>query len=158
MNPIRRWRGPFKEMPLWHRMRSLASAFLLVALFSSLVPSLNAREKGTVAVLYYWKSKPGKLEEYNWYIREVAERIDQEARHKGAFISVTTFLSQTKDSPWTHLRVFVLKDSKQLEALSSALDAAGARLEPDERKRKARSEYAATLRDSVGREVVTILK
>ena len=120
--------------------------------------SLLAQEKGTVAVIYYWKAKPGKLQEYNRYIRDVAEPIDAEAQRKGAFVSVTTFVTQKDDGAWTHMRIFVLKDRAQLDGLAQALDAAGARLEPDEAKRKARSEYAATLRDRVSQEIVDIMK
>ncbi len=119
---------------------------------------VRAEEGGSVAAIYYWKAKPGKLEEYNRYIREVAEPIDAEARRQGAFLSVTTYVSQKSDSSWTHMRIFVLKDRAQLENLAQALDAAGARLEPDEAKRKARSEYCATLRDAAGQEVVDILR
>jgi hypothetical protein len=56
------------------------------------------------------------------------------------------------------MRIFVIKDRAQLDKLSQALEAAGARLEPDEAKRKARAEYAATLRDRVSQEVVEILR
>jgi len=56
------------------------------------------------------------------------------------------------------MRIFILKDRAQLENLSKVLDAAGARLQPDEAKRKARAEYAATLRDAAGQEVMDILK
>ena len=119
--------------------------------------SLQAQQKGTVAVIYYWKAKPDKLPEYNRYIREVAAPIDAEAQRKGAFISVTTFVSQKEDGTWTHMRVFVCKDRAQLDQLAQALDAAGARLEPDEAKRKARAEFAATLRDRVSQEVLEIL-
>ncbi len=111
-----------------------------------------------LAVIYYWKAKPGKLAEYNRYIKEVAEPIDEEARRQGAFISITTFVSQKQDSSWTHMRIFVLRDSMQLKSLAQALNDAAARLEPDETKRKARAEYAATLRDFVSSEVVKALK
>jgi hypothetical protein len=114
--------------------------------------------QGAVAVVYYWKAKEGKVEEYNRYIREVAEPIDAEGQRQGAFLSVTTFVSQKQEGPWTHMRVFILKDRSQLEGLSAVLDAAGVRLEPDETKRKARSEYAATLRDFVGQETLDILR
>lgn len=120
--------------------------------------SAAAQEGGTLAVIYYWKAKPSKLAEYSRYIREAAEPIDAEAKRQGAFLSVTTFVSRKPDGPWTHMRVFLLKDQAQLERLAAALDAAGAALEPDEAKRKARSEYAATLRDPVSREVVDLLK
>ena len=112
---------------------------------------------GTLAQIYFWRARPGKLEEYNRYIREVAEPIDAEARRNGAFVSVTTYLSRDTASAWTHLRVFVLRDSVQLSGLGAALDRAGARLEPDSAKRRARSDYAATLRDRVGSATVELL-
>jgi hypothetical protein len=56
------------------------------------------------------------------------------------------------------MRVFLLKDSSQLINLVPALNAAGERLTPDESKRKARAEYAATLRNLVGQQVVNILR
>jgi len=40
---------------------------------------------------------------------------------------------------------------------ASSVNAAGARLEPDSAKRRARSEYAATLRDAAGSAVLTII-
>jgi len=139
-------------------MKTFAICTLIVASIWINPPSLQAQEKGTVAVIYYWKARQGKLADYNRYIREIAEPIDAEAQRHGAFISVTTFLSQKEDGTWTHMRVFILKDRAQLDKLPEALDAAGARLEPDETKRKARAEYAATLRDRVSQEVVEILR
>ena len=68
---------------------------------------------GTLAQVYYWRAKPGKLEEYSRYIRDVAEPIDHEAQRRGAFLSVTTFLAHDTASAWTHMRVFVLRDSAQ---------------------------------------------
>jgi hypothetical protein len=110
------------------------------------------------AHIYYWKAKPGKLDEYNRYIRELAEPIDREAQRMGAFVSVTTYVSADTLAPWTHMRVFILKDSAQLAGLGDALTAAGARLEPDSVKRRIRGEYSATLRDRVGDAVVTLLR
>jgi hypothetical protein len=140
-------------------MKTLWMVSLMTVLVGVLLPAAQAQQPtGTIAVLYHWKAKPGKLEEYSRYIREVAEPIDAEAGKQGAFISVTTFVSSKPDGPWTHLRVFVLKDRAQLDNLSKALDAATVKLEPDEEKRKKRAEYAATLRDLVSREVVDVLK
>src|SRR5262249_32266690 len=139
-------------------MKTFAICTLIVASIWINPPSLQAQEKGTVAVIYYWKARQGKLADYNRYIREIAEPIDAEAQRHGAFISVTTFLSQKEDGTWTHMRVFILKDRAQLDKLPEALDAAGARLEPGENKREARAEYAATVRDRVSQEVVEILK
>jgi len=115
-------------------------------------------EAGTLARIYYWKAKPGKFEEYTRYVREHAEPIDAEAQSQGAFVSVTTFMTEDPESPWTHMRVFVLRDAAQLEGLSAALSAAGVRLEPDSVKRRQAGEYSATLRDAVGSATVDILR
>jgi hypothetical protein len=113
---------------------------------------------GTVAMVYYWKAKPGKLEEYNHYIKTVGEPVDLEARRTGAFVSITTYISHNPDSPWTHMRIFVLNDKDQAENLVKALDDAGVRVQPDESKRKANADLAATLRDPVGQCELEILK
>ena len=110
-----------------------------------------------LAQVYFWRARPGKLEEYNRYIRQVAEPIDQAARQRGAFLSVTTYVSRDSATGWTHLRVFLLRDSTQLAGLSRALDSAGIRLEPDSVKRRLRGEYAATLRDRVSSAVLEVL-
>jgi hypothetical protein len=111
----------------------------------------------SLAQIYFWRARPGKLEDYNRYIREVAEPIDQAAQRRGAFVSVTTYISRDSSTAWTHMRVFVLRDSTQLAALSRELESAGIRLEPDSTKRRVRGEYAATLRDRVGAVVVEVL-
>ena len=56
------------------------------------------------------------------------------------------------------MRMFVLRDSAQLAALSDALAAAGIRLEPDSVRRRVRGEYSATLRDRVGDATVELLR
>lgn len=112
----------------------------------------------TLAQIYFWRAKPGKLEEYTRYIRDRAEPIDAEARRAGAFISVTTYLASDTIVPWTHMRVFTLRDSTQLRALGEALTAAGVRLQPDSVKRREQNEYSATLRDRVGSAVVEIVR
>lgn len=120
--------------------------------------SAPAHESGSIAQVYYWKAKPGMLDAYNRYIVEVAEPIDAEAHRQGAFVSVTTYQTRDTLSPWTHMRVFVLRDSAQLTGLGAALDAAGRKLEPDSVKRRVRGEYAATLRDRVGGAILTIVR
>jgi len=112
----------------------------------------------TLAQIYFWRAKPGKLDEYSRYIRERAEPIDAEAQRGGAFISVTTFMASDTTVPWTHMRVFTLRDSTQLRALGDALTAAGTRLEPDSVKRRQQNEYSASLRDRVGSLVVAIVR
>ncbi len=113
---------------------------------------------GVLAQVYYWRAKPGKFDEYSRYIREFAEPIDHEAGRRGAFVSVTTYVAHDTASAWTHMRVFVLRDSAQLRALGGALDSAGLRLEPDSVKRRLRGEYSASLRDRVGAVTVEILR
>jgi hypothetical protein len=111
----------------------------------------------TLAQVYYWRAKPGMLDAYNAYIRDAALPIDEDARQHGAFIRVTTYQSHDTLSAWTHMRIFWLRDSAQLSSLGAALNAAGARVEPDSSKRRARSEYAATLRDAAGSAVLEII-
>ena len=118
----------------------------------------DAQSSATLAQIYFWRAKPGKLEEYTRYIREHAEPIDEEARRAGAFVSVTTYMASDTTVPWTHMRVFTLHDSVQLRALGGALGAAGARLQPDSVKRRQASEYSATLRDRVGAMVAEIVR
>ena len=141
---------------------SLACLVLLAACTSSTsrgagAPAPGVLTPGAVAQIYYWRAKPGKLEEYTRYIRDVAEPIDEEAQRHGAFLSVATYMTQDTLSTWTHMRVFILRDSTQLLALSAALDSAGRRLEPDSARRRERSEYAAGLRDRVGAVTARIL-
>jgi hypothetical protein len=140
------------------------AAVLLLALVSchrapaAREPSPAATSGASIARVYYWRAKPGKMTEYSRYIREVAEPIDAEAQRGDAFISVTTYVARDTLSPWTHMRVFLLRDSAQLAALSDALARAGERLEPDSVRRRVRGEYAATLRDRVGDTALDILR
>jgi hypothetical protein len=125
---------------------------------SSSLAVADTRSQGTLAQIYYWRAKPGKFDEYTRYVRDVAEPIDEEAHRRGAFVSVTTYMTQDTASAWTHMRVFILRDSAQLSRLSGALDSAGRRLEPDSVKRAQRGQYSATLRDRVGAATVAILR
>ncbi len=131
-----------------------------VARQSSAATSIDegAAASGTLARIYYWRARPGKFEEYSRYIRDAAEPIDHEAQRAGAFLSVTTFVSHDSASAWTHMRLFILRDSAQLAGLSPALDAAGMRVEPDSAKRRVRAQYSATLRDRVGDATVEVLR
>ena len=140
-------------------LKKVAGLFFAVAVSVSSGWILRGQESnGSIAEVYYWKAKPGKLEDYNHYIKTVGEPVDFEARRAGAFISITTYISRDPDSPWTHMRVFVLKDREQAANLKKALDEAGLRVQPDEAKRKANADLAATLRDTAGHEELEILK
>ena len=133
----------------------LAVAACAPATASSLVTPESA---ATLAKVYYWRARPAKLAEYNRYVREVAEPIDLVAQRQGAFLSVTTFVARDTLSPWTHMRMFLLRDSTQLAGLSAALARAGEQLEPDSAKRRVRGEYSATLRDRVGDATLEVLR
>ncbi|HEX8838598.1 MAG TPA: hypothetical protein VF748_16775 [Candidatus Acidoferrum sp.] len=140
-------------------LKKVAGLFLAVAVSVSSGWILRGQESNaSIAEVYYWKAKPGKLEDYNQYIKTVGEPVDFEARRVGAFVSITTYISRNPDSPWTHMRVFALKDREQAANLKRALDEAGLRVQPDEAKRKANADLAATLRDAAGHEELEILK
>ena len=96
--------------------------------------------------------------EYSRYIREVGEPIDREAQRADAFVEVTTYEASDTTLPWTHMRVFLLRDSSQLRGLGAALSAAGVRLEPDSIRRQRKGEYASTLRDRYGATVTQIVR
>ncbi len=113
---------------------------------------------GSIAQIYYWRAKTGKYDEYSKYIRDIAEPIDHEAQRRGAFVSVTTYAVRDSLNPWTHMRVFILRDSAQLRRLGMELDSAGIRLEPDSVKRRQRGEYSASLRDRVGSAVGDVMR
>jgi len=134
------------------------AAILAVAACHPSVGPDVAPSTATLAQVYYWRAKPGMVDAYTAYIRDVAQPIDEDARQHGAFIRVTTYQSRDTLSPWTHMRIFWLRDSAQLASLGAALNAAGARIEPDSAKRRARSEHAATLRDAAGSAVLEIIQ
>ena len=121
-------------------------------------PAQGHAADATLAQIYFWRARPGMAAEYGRYIREVAEPIDEEARRAGAFVAVTTHEASDTTLPWTHMRVFRLRDSVQLRGLGAALGAAGARLQPDSVRRQRAAEYAATLRDRVGATVTRIVR
>ncbi|HEX7680321.1 MAG TPA: hypothetical protein VF713_19475 [Thermoanaerobaculia bacterium] len=112
-----------------------------------------------VFVAYYWRAKPGKVDEYTDYIKHTAEAIDEDARRAGVFEEVRTVTPAPGTVvDWTHLRIFRLKNAAAEQALGAGLDAATLRVVPDEAMRKANSERSAGLRDLVRREVWTQLR
>lgn len=134
------------------------SLVLLLVACGAIVP---AAQEGPVYVAYYWRARPDKAAEYNAYIREYAEPIDEAARKAGAFEEVRTYLAPARTGgqapDWTHLRVFRVKDAAAADALSAALDAATKKLRTPEQQ-KAASERSAGLRDFVRQERWTELR
>ena len=58
---------------------TISALLVIMILVNTASPQVNmtsprVAERGAVAAIYYWKAKPGKLEEYNRYIREVGVR------------------------------------------------------------------------------------
>jgi proline iminopeptidase len=138
------------------RLAALSSTPLASTLLSTLACRTRAPARAappnepTLARIFFWRARPGMVDEYDRYIRDVAEPIDREGRRRGAFVSVTTTKAPDTTLSWTHMRVFTLRDSVQLAAFGPLLDSAAAALEPDSAKRRARGEHTATLRDRVG--------
>src|SRR4051812_2098616 len=135
-------------------------AFVMVV--SALVPvraQQPASKDGAVFVAYYWRARPGKVDEYNDYIRNTAEKIDESARQAGVFEEVRTVTPAPGTvTDWTHLRIFRLTNAAAEQALAAGLDAATLRIVPDEARRKANTDRSAGLRDLVRREVWTELR
>ncbi len=134
---------------------------VLTVVAAILAAAVVTAQDAPVYVAYYWRAKPDKLAEYNAYIRDYAEAIDEEARKAGAFEEVRTYLAPARTDgaapEWTHLRVFKLKNAAAADALSAALDAATKKLR-NEAERKAASEKSAALRDFVRQERWTELR
>jgi hypothetical protein len=141
-------------------IRALLASFVLLLL---LAPVAVLAQDRPVYVAYFWKAKPGQAAAYEDYIRTVAEKIDEDARKAGVFDEVVTVTPSQMGtsaviSEWTHLRIFTLKNREAAQGLSKGLDAATARVVPDEAQRKRNSERSATLRDFVRQEVWTALR
>jgi hypothetical protein len=144
-------------------MNVIRAALVALLLTLMCVPSTQAQQpalsRSAVFVAYYWRARPGMADAYNTYIQTVAEPIDEDARRAGVFEEVRTVTPAAgTTTDWTHLRIFRLKDAAAADALGAGLDAATARVVPDEAKRKANSERSAGLRDLVRREVWTELR
>jgi hypothetical protein len=133
---------------------------LLAILFAGEATAFQAEPAAFVT--YYWRARPGRVQEYNDYITKVAVPIDEDARRAGVFEEVRTVMPTPGPDgalpDWTHLRIFRLKTMAAVEKLSAGLDAATARIVPDEAQRKANSTRSAELRDLVRREVWTELR
>jgi hypothetical protein len=110
-------------------------------------------------VAFYWRAKPGRLDAYNEYIRSVAVPIDEDARLHRVFEELRTVMPAAgTTTDWTHLRIFRVKNLAAVDMFQAGMDAATARVVPDEAQRKANSERSAGLRDPVRREVWTELR
>jgi len=141
-------------------MTRVIAAAIVLAIWQAAPPAAGQEPTtGAVFVAYYWHAKSGQVDAYNEYIRTVAVPIDEDARRAGIFEEVRTVTPAPGTRvEWTHLRIFRVKSPDAARALGAGLDAATARIVPDEAARKANSERAATLRDFVRQEIWTELK
>jgi hypothetical protein len=143
-------------------MKLIAHLIILAALLMPVGAIAGQPPSSTdtaVFVAYYWRARPGKIDEYSAYIKDTAEAIDEDARRAGVFEEVRTVTPAPGTvADWTHLRIFRLKNAAAEAALAAGLDAATLRVVPDEAKRKANGERSAVLRDLVRREVWTSLR
>ena len=143
-------------------MKRIVLLILTAVLLSPLdaaAAQLPASGETAVFVAYYWRARPGKVDEYSDYIKHTAEAIDEDARRAGVFEEVRTVTPAAGTAvDWTHLRIFRMKNAAAEQALGAGLDAATLRVVPDEAQRKVNSERSAGLRDLVRREVWTQLR
>ena len=142
-------------------MKKIARVLVIAALLTPLAAFAQAPASpdAPVFVAYYWRARPGKVDEYSAYIKNTAEAIDESARKAGVFEEVRTVTPAAgTTTDWTHLRIFRLKNAAAEQALGAGLDAATLRVVPDEATRKANSDRSAGLRDLVRREVWTQLR
>lgn len=110
-----------------------------------------------VYLVYYWRARPGRLAEYNAYIRDVAEPIDEEARKAGVFEEVRTYtpaiVTGAPGADWTHMRVFKLRSLAAWDGFSAGLDAATRKLYPDDRTRPRSDDLRDLVRQELWREL-----
>src|SRR3954452_11827454 len=140
-------------------MKHILAFVMVVSALMPVAAQQPASKDGAGFVAYYWRARVGKVDEYNDYIRNTAEKIDESARQAGVFEEVRTVTPAPGTvTDWTHLRIFRLKNAAAEQALAAGLDAATLRIVPDEAKRKANSDRSAGLRDLVRREVWTQLR
>src|SRR3954470_11394558 len=140
-------------------MKHILAFVMVVSALMPVAAQQPASKDGAVFVAYYWRARPGKVDEYNDYIRNTAEKIDESARQAGVFEEVRTVTPAPGTvTDWTHLRIFRLKNAAAEQALAAGLDAATLRIVPDEARRKANRDRSAGRRDLVRREVWTELR
>src|SRR5262245_39497169 len=140
-------------------MRPVVIVVLLLAGAGIEAPRGQQSSDPPAFVAFYWRAKPGRLDAYNEYIRSVAVPIDEDARRHGVFEELRTVVpAPGTTTDWTHLRIFRVRNLAAAETFQAGMDAATARVVPDEAQRKANSERSAGLRDAVRREVWTELR
>src|SRR3954454_10341472 len=99
-------------------MKHILAFVMVVSALMPVAAKQPASKDGAVFVAYYWRARVGKEDEYNDYIRNTAERIDESPRQPGASEEVCT----VTPAPGTvtdllHLRILRLKNAAAEQAL-----------------------------------------
>lgn len=133
-----------------------ALVFLLPLAVAASPPDPPQAAADPVYLVYYWRARAGHEGEYAAYIRDVAERIDEEARKAGVFIEVHTYTPAVRTgaagADWTHMRVFKLSSWAAMDGFSAGLDAATRRIYPDPAEQPSSAEMRDLVRQEVWRE------
>src|SRR5438876_4159425 len=97
--------------------RIVTIALLLVGVAGEAPRGQQAPSEPAAFVAFYWRAKPGRLDAYNDYIRNVAVPIDEDARRHGVFEELRTVMpAPVTTTDWTHLRVFRVRNFAAAEA------------------------------------------
>lgn len=88
----------------------------------------------------------GKEQEYQDYLRQVVEVIDQDAHHKGTFLEVLTLRSDAAESCRLFHRVFLFKDEEQRNRFAQTMAQSAIAFDGSQEKQDQRKAYVNTLR------------
>jgi hypothetical protein len=133
-----------------------ALALLLPLSIAAAPPELPQAAAQPIYLVYYWRARTGHEAEYAAYIRDVAEKIDEEARKAGVFVEVHTYTPAVRTgapgADWTHMRVFTLSSWAAMDGFSAGLDAATRRIYPNPADQPSSAEMRDLVRQEVWRE------
>lgn len=113
--------------------------------------TVPADYQGPIAMVTYFKAKPGHIEDYSKWTAEVAKPVDDWAQQHGAFESVVTYVTHDPNSEWTHMRIFTFKSRAQMEGMSKVMDKAHLAVFPDPVKREEALGHKEDMRSSLAK-------
>jgi hypothetical protein len=105
---------------------------------------------GAIAMITFFKAKPGQFDVYSHWMAVTAKPVDDWAREHGAFESVKTYANPDLNAPWSHMRIFIFKSRDQMKAMGKVMNAAHLAVFPDPEKREAAIGHKDQMRSSVG--------
>jgi hypothetical protein len=159
-------------MPTLHSiLPKLALACVLIPMAGSAIaqappatperPKMNdfvpAGYKGPVALITYFKAKPGMIDAYSQWMGTLAKAVDDWAAAHGAFESVVTYTNPdpSPNVAWTHMRVFTFKSRDQMKDMGAIMNQAHSAVYPDPVQREKAIGHKDYMRDSVGTATLT---